>query len=251
MIQQGKVYLVGAGPGDPGLMTVKGMALVREGDVIIHDRLIPAEVLAEARPDAEIFDVGKEPYKRRFEQEQINVLIVSKAQEGKSVVRLKGGDSFVFGRGGEEGLACHAAGVPFEVVPGISSAIAVPAFAGIPVTHRGVTAQFTVFSAHEDPTGEVKQVDYAALARAGTLIGLMAVKHLTAAAERLINAGMDGATPAACIEWGTTPKQRVIVGTLANIAALVKEANIQPPAIMVIGQVVNLREAGLAWYKPE
>lgn len=247
----GRVYLVGAGPGDPGLMTVKGMALVRQADVVIHDRLIPQEVLKEAPTHAEIIDVGKEPYKRRWEQEQINALIVSKAREGKMVVRLKGGDSFVFGRGGEEGLACHEAGIPFEVVPGISSSIAVPAFAGIPVTHRGVTAQFTVFSAHEDPSGEVRQVDYQALARAGTLIALMAVKHLASASERLIAAGLSPDTPAACIESGTTPDQRVIEGTLVTLPGLIEAAGVQPPAIMVIGEVVRLRGQGLAWFEGE
>ncbi|MDZ4769273.1 MAG: uroporphyrinogen-III C-methyltransferase [Chloroflexota bacterium] len=247
MTPSGKVYLVGAGPGDPDLMTVKGMALVRTADVIIHDRLIPPGILGAARPDAVIFDVGKVPYQRRFEQEDINALIVSQALAGKMVVRLKGGDSFVFGRGGEEGLACRAVDVPFEVVPGVSSAIAAPAMAGIPVTHRHVTASFTVFSAHEDPTKAVDQVDYEAMAQSGgTLVALMAVRHMLAAADRLIAAGMSADTPVALIENGTLPNQRVIEGTLGTIAALAAAADVQPPAVLVIGEVVRLRAAGLA-----
>ncbi len=246
MTQIGTVFLVGAGPGDPGLITVKGMDALRRADVVVYDRLAAPELLQEARKDAELIDAGKQPQKHRLSQETINESIVQKALEGKMVVRLKGGDPFVFGRGGEEALACREAGVPFVVVPGVSSAIAVPAYAGVPVTHRGVTAGFTVFSAHEDPD-EAVQVDYGALARAGTLVALMGVAHLQKIAEQLMAAGMDGATPALCIEWGTTDKQRVVEGTLATLAQLATEANVQPPAITVIGKVVELRSV-LNWF---
>src|SRR5687768_14513194 len=167
----GKVYLVGAGPGDPGLMTVKGLELVRRADVIAFDRLIPLGILDEARPDAERVDVGKLPQKHRLSQDEINVMLVERAQQGKTVVRLKGGDPFVFGRGGEEALACIAAGVPFEVVPGVSSAIAVPAYAGVPVTQRGIVRAFTVATGHDNPNQpESAGLDYAALA-AATRVG--------------------------------------------------------------------------------
>jgi uroporphyrin-III C-methyltransferase len=167
------------------------------------------------------------------------------------VVRLKGGDPFVFGRGGEEALACYAAGVPFVVIPGVSSAIAVPAYAGIPVTQRNITAAFTVFSAHEDPNDEANRIDYAALARiGGTLVALMGVSHLSGVVERLLAAGINPNTPAACVEWGTTDKQRVVSGTLATLVRRVTDANIQPPAITIIGEVVRLREMGLDWFKP-
>lgn len=242
----GSVWLVGAGPGDPGLITVKGMDALRRADVVVYDRLAAPELLQEARKDAELIEAGKQPQKHRLDQATINELIVQKALEGKMVVRLKGGDPFVFGRGGEEALACHEAGVPFVVVPGISSSIAVPAYAGVPVTHRSVTAGFTVFSAHEDPD-EAVQVDYQALARVGTLVALMGVAHLQKIGERLIAAGLDGSTPAICVEWGTTERQRVVEGTLATIAQLATDANVQPPAITVIGKVVELRGV-LNWF---
>ncbi|MBZ0288733.1 MAG: uroporphyrinogen-III C-methyltransferase [Anaerolineae bacterium] len=247
----GKVYLVGAGPGDPGLITVKGLDLVRRADVIAYDRLIPHELLSEARMDAECIDVGKQPQKRRMLQDDINKLLIDRAQKGLLVVRLKGGDPFVFGRGGEEAMACHAAGVPFEVVPGVSSAIAVPAYAGVPVTQRLIASAFTVFTGHEDPTKPESGVDYvaaAAAARLGTLVLLMGVSHLPQISLRLIAAGIDPNTPALCIEQGTTPQQRVVSGTLETLPALAIEQHIQPPALTVIGAVVNLREAGLEWY---
>lgn len=244
----GTVYLVGAGPGDPGLITVKGLALLRRADVVIHDRLIPHELLREVRPNAEVIDAGKAQHDHRIPQPQINALLVEKAQAGKMVVRLKGGDPFVFGRGGEEALFCHSAGVPFEVVPGVSSAVAAPAYAGIPVTHRDVASAFTVVTGHENPDKPASAVDYpavAAAARAGTLVLLMGVTYLTQIVDELLKAGLDGAKPAACIEAGTLPAQRVIVGTLATIVALAQAANVQSPALFVIGEVVNLRAAGL------
>lgn len=247
----GKVYLVGAGPGDPGLITVKGLDLLRRADVVAYDRLIPHELLNEVRAEAECIDVGKLPQKRRLLQEDINKLLIDRAQKGLLVVRLKGGDPFVFGRGGEEALACHAAGVPFEVVPGVSSAIAVPAYAGVPVTQRLIASAFTVFTGHEDPTKPESSVDYAALAaaaRLGTLVLLMGVSHLPQISIRLIAAGLDPETPALCIEQGTMPQQRVVSGTLATLPTLTAEADIQPPALTVIGAVVGLREQGIDWF---
>jgi uroporphyrinogen III methyltransferase/synthase len=250
----GTVYLVGAGPGDPGLITVKGLELVRRADVLIYDRLIPRELLEEAKTDAEKIDVGKLPQQHRLPQDDINRMLIEKARQDKVVVRLKGGDPFVFGRGGEEALACYAAGVPFVLVPGVTSAIAVPAYAGIPVTHRHTTAAFTVFAGHEDPTRSVPAIDYAALAaaaRLGTLVLLMGVTHLAQIAAELMASGIEGSKPAACIEWGTTAEQRVVEGTLATIAQQARDADVQPPAVTVIGDVATLRNQGIDWYKPQ
>jgi uroporphyrinogen III methyltransferase / synthase len=246
----GTVYLVGAGPGDAGLITIKGLRLLREADVVVYDRLVAPELLDEARPDAERIDAGKLPQKHRLSQDNINTVLIDRAQQGKMVVRLKGGDPFVFGRGGEEALACYAAGVPFVVVPGVTSAIAVPAYAGVPVTQRGIASAFTVFTGHEDPTKPDTSIDYdalAAAARLGTLVLLMGVTQLATISERLLAAEIAADTPTLCIEWGTTPRQRTVSGTLATIAHDVAQADIQPPAITVIGDVVRLREVGLSW----
>jgi uroporphyrin-III C-methyltransferase len=251
MTPVGTVYLVGAGPGDPGLITVKGLTLLRYADVIIHDRLIPHELLADVRVDAEIIDAGKAQHDHRIPQPQINALLVEKALAGKMVVRLKGGDPFVFGRGGEEALACYNAGVPFEIVPGVSSAIAVPAYAGIPVTQRDMASGFTVFTGHENPTKPQNTIDYPALAsaaRIGTLVLLMGVTYLPQIIEELLAAGLDGNLPAVCIESGTMTNQRVIEGTVKTIVGLAQAANVQSPALFVIGEVVNLRSAGLDWF---
>ncbi len=241
----GTVYLVGGGPGDPGLITVKGLELLRRADVILYDRLIPKELLAEARPGAELIDVGKPSYKpHRISQDMINETLISKARDGHMVVRLKGGDPFVFGRGGEEALACRAAGVPFVVVPGVTSAIAVPAAAGIPVTHRGVATMFTVFAGYEDPTKGDSHIDYdtlAHVARTGTLVLLMGASRLPQIVEQLIAAGVDPNTPAACIEWGTTDQQRVVEGTLATLPQITADAQIGPPTTTIIGAVTALR----------
>ncbi|MFN8528771.1 MAG: uroporphyrinogen-III C-methyltransferase [Anaerolineae bacterium] len=246
----GTVYLVGAGPGDPELITVKGLNLVRRADVIIYDRLIPHELLKEARPDAELIDAGKAQHDHRIPQPQINALLVEKAQAGKLVVRLKGGDPFVFGRGGEEALYCAAAGVPFEVVPGVSSAIAVPAYAGVPVTHRDIAGAFSVFTGHENPDKLESQIDYPALvaaARAGTLVLLMGVTYLPKIIAHLLDSGIDPALPALCIQSGTLPDQREIEGTVSTIVDGAVEAGIGSPAITIIGEVVKLRGQGLAW----
>ena len=250
MTNTGKVYLVGAGPGDPDLITVKGLRLLQQADVVLYDRLAPPELLREARADAELIDAGKQPTRHRLSQDVINALLVEKARAGLMVVRLKGGDPFVFGRGGEEALACHAAGVPFEVVPGVSSAVAVPAYAGVPVTHRGIARSFTVFTGHEDPDDPQFALDYEALARLDTLVALMGVKQLAKIAVRLQAAGMPAETPAVCIEWGATTRQRVVTGTLATLAGLAAQAGIEPPSIVVIGRVTTLREAGLDWFAP-
>jgi uroporphyrinogen III methyltransferase/synthase len=250
----GTVYLVGAGPGDPGLITVRGLALIRMADVILYDRLVPHELLREARADAELIDVGKESLRKnqKISQEEINVLIINRAQAGHHVVRLKGGDPTVFGRGGEEALACRAVGIPFEVVPGVSSAIAVPAYAGIPVTHRGFVSAFTVFAGHEDPNKLESSVDYDALAgvaRMGTLVLLMGVLNLDQIVARLTGAGLPGSTRAACIEWGTTARQRVVEAPLDELPRRVLEAGLRAPATTIIGTVVTLRPA-LDWFVP-
>ena len=240
----GTVYLVGAGPGDPGLITVKGLELLRRADVIIHDRLIPLELLREVRPGAEVFDAGKAQHDHRIPQPGINQLLIEKAREGKMVVRLKGGDPFVFGRGAEEAAFCRSAGVACEVVPGVSSAIAVPASAGIPVTHRDLASSFTVVTGHENPNKPESSVDYPAVvaaAQAGTLILLMGATHLEQIVAELLLAGHEPTCPAAGIESGTTSSQRVVTGTLETIVQLSRTADLKSPALFVIGEVVRLR----------
>lgn len=249
MSRSGIVYLVGAGPGDPELITVKGLRLLQSADVVVYDRLIPEELLAETRRDAERIYVGKTPYQPGITQEEINAILVGRAQAGYRVVRLKGGDPFVFGRGGDEALACAQAGVRFEVVPGISSAIAVPAYAGVPVTHRHLSASFTVFTGHEDPTKSDGQVDYAALARVGTLVLMMGVSQLEQITGQLIANGLAPNTPAICIEWGTTPQQRVVEGTVQTIAQKASDNGFGAPATTVIGPTAALPAQGLRWFE--
>jgi uroporphyrin-III C-methyltransferase/precorrin-2 dehydrogenase/sirohydrochlorin ferrochelatase len=240
---QGRVALVGGGPGDPGLITVLGRRLLAEADVVVADRLGPRDILAELDPDVEIIEAGKAPGAHRLTQDQINALIVERAQAGCRVVRLKGGDPFVFGRGGEEALACVRAGVPVEVVPGVTSAIAVPAYAGIPVTHRGVTQDFAVVSAHLDPSKPGACVDWDALANGpGTLVLMMAVAHLERISAELIKRGRDASTPVAIIQDGTTSRQRVLISTLDLVAAQAAAYQITSPSVVVIGDVVKLRE---------
>ena len=215
-------------------------------DVVAHDRLAPAAALELCRAGAELVDVGKQPDRHPLSQEEINALLVARAQAGRAVVRFKGGDPFVFGRGSEEALACRAAGVPFEVVPAVTSAIAAPAYAGIPVTHRGLAPAFAVVTGHEDPGKPEAQVDLEALARfPGTLVLLMGVGRLGAIADALVAHGKPASTPVALVRWGTTPRQEVVTGTLANIAE--KSAGVAPPAVTVIGEVAALREE-LAWF---
>ena len=246
----GKVYLVGAGPGDPGLITVKGLAYLRRAGVVLYDRLVHPQLLEEALPAAERIDVGKAPAHHRRSQDEINTLLVEKAQAGNLVVRLKGGDPFVFGRGGEECQALAKAGIPFEVVPGVSSAIAAPAYAGIPVTHRDFASAFTMVTGHvwSGHTGDDSiGIDWAALPRFGTLVFLMGANHLSEIARQLVAQGYSPETPAAVIQRGTTAAQTVVDGTLANIAD--RARGLQPPATIVIGEVVNLRQQ-LAWFDP-
>ncbi|MGN6792399.1 MAG: uroporphyrinogen-III C-methyltransferase [Streptosporangiaceae bacterium] len=239
----GSVALVGGGPGDPGLITVRGRRLLGEADVVVADRLGPRVLLDELDPDVEIVLAGKAPGAHTMTQDEINTLIVDRALTGRRVVRLKGGDPFVFGRGGEEALACVRAGVPFEVVPGVTSAIAVPACAGIPVTHRGITQDFAVVSAHLDPSQPGVPVDWESLANGpGTLVLLMAVAHLQAIGTELIKRGRAATTPVAVIRDGTLPDQEVLVSTLEHVAADASRLQIRPPAVIVIGDVVGLRE---------
>ncbi|MCW2819643.1 MAG: cobA [Marmoricola sp.] len=239
---RGHVTLVGGGPGALGLLTLAGRDAVAGADVVVIDRLAPWEALAWARPDVEVVDVAKIPWGRTTSQDEINRVLVDRALAGRRVVRLKGGDSFVFGRGFEELEACARAGVPTTVVPGVTSSIAVPAAAGIPLTHRGLTQGFTVVSAHVPPGHPDSTVDYAALARCGTtLVFLMGVRTLEAITSALRAAGMPGSTPAAVVADGTRPQQRVVTATLDAIAAAAVEHGIVAPAVVVVGEVVSLR----------
>jgi uroporphyrin-III C-methyltransferase/precorrin-2 dehydrogenase/sirohydrochlorin ferrochelatase len=239
----GSVALIGGGPGDAGLITVLGRRLLAEADVVVVDKLAPRTLLAELDPAVEVVDAGKAPHAHNLTQDEINELIVARALAGQRVVRLKGGDPFVFGRGGEEALACVRAGVPFQVVPGVTSAVAVPAYAGIPVTHRGVTQDFAVVSAHLDPSHPGATVDWESLARGpGTIVLLMGVAHLEEISTELIKRGRDAATPVAVIRDGTMPSQQVLTSTLGQVAADADRAGLRPPAVVVIGEVVRLRE---------
>jgi len=241
MSRVGQVILVGGGPGDPDLITVGGLRAIREADVIAYDRLAPLAVLDEARPDAVLIDVGKEPHGRQTSQERINELLIEHARAGRRVVRFKGGDGYVFGRGGEEALACAAAGVPVRVIPGVSSAIAGPALAGIPVTHRSLTQGFTVVSGHVPPGDERSTLEWAALAGLSTtLVILMGTLHLPEITAALVAAGKDAGVPAAVVEKAGTPQQRVVRATVGSIADAARTHGVRPPAIVVIGEVAGL-----------
>lgn len=238
---RGTVVLVGGGPGDPDLLTLGGLRAVRAADVIAYDRLAPLEVLAEAKPGAELIDVGKIPRGRQTPQDQINQLLISHAQAGRLVVRLKGGDNYLFGRGGEEALACSAAGVGVQVIPGVSSALAAPALAGIPVTHRGLSQGVTIVSGHVPPTDDRSELDWAAIARTRTtLVILMGVKYLPEIVTALLDAGLDAATPAAIVISAGSPQMRVLRAPVSRIAAVAMDAGVEPPAITVIGAVADL-----------
>lgn len=241
----GTVYIVGAGPGDPGLITVKGLECLRRADVVLYDRLIPSQLLDQVPLTAERIDVGKAAGHHHRTQAEINGLLVDRAGQGKVVVRLKGGDPFVFGQGGEECQVLATAGIPFEVIPGVSSAIAVPAYSGIPVTHRQLASMFTVVTGHSCKEGGV---DWGALPRGGTLIVLMGLAHLSEIAAQLIAVGWSSQTPVAVIQQGTTAAQVVVDGTLATIAD--RAAGLEPPATIVVGQVVRLRRQ-LEWFNPQ
>ncbi|HET7484515.1 MAG TPA: uroporphyrinogen-III C-methyltransferase [Solirubrobacterales bacterium] len=245
--RSGVVYLVGAGPGDPGLMTARSLELIGSADAIYYDRLIPPGALDGARENAELVYVGKAPGRPSVPQEEIGERLVAAARSGKSVVRLKGGDPFVFGRGGEEGEALRAAGIEFEVVPGVTAGVAATAYAGIPVTHRGDASAVAFVTGHEGPGKQESAIDWEALARfPGTLVFYMGVKRLAANAAALIAAGRDPAEPAAAIERGTMDGQRTVVGTLGSLGETVEREGVGAPALIVIGPVVQRREA-LAW----
>jgi len=254
----GTVYLVGAGPGDPGLLTLRGAECLRRADVIVYDRLAHPDLLKHARPDAERIYVGKQAGAHTRTQEEINALLVERAQAGQIVCRLKGGDPYVFGRGGEEAQACRAAGVPFEVVPGVTSAIAAPAYAGIPVTHRDAASSFAVITGHgRDDAGESGtraagtaegRRDWAKIAHAAdTLVFLMGVESIGEIAARLMEHGRDPETPVALVRWGTWPRQETLVSALGRVVEDVKRAGFKAPAVTVVGEVVRLRET-LRWF---
>ena len=247
--KKGKVYLVGAGPGDPGLLTIKGRECISRADVVIYDFLANPVFLEHARDGAELIYVGKQGGCHTASQEEINTLIVEHARQGRIVVRLKGGDPFIFGRGGEEAEELVDAGVDFEVVPGVTSAIAVPAYAGIPLTHRDHTATVAFITGHEDPKKEKSSIAWDKLATgAGTLVFLMGVGNLRAIAARLVEYGRSPGTPVAVIRRGTCPDQETVLGTLDTIAEVAEEAGIRPPAIIVVGEVAKLREK-LEWFE--
>jgi uroporphyrinogen III methyltransferase/synthase len=246
-MSKGKVYIVGAGPGDPGLLTLRAVELLRAADVIFYDYLCGDGFMAYRNPEAECIYIGKRGHRHHTPQEQINRMLVEAHREGRLVVRLKGGDPFVFGRGGEEAefLADH--GIPFEVVPGVTSAVAAPAYAGIPVTHRTCAASVAFVTGHRKAEGEGAGEEIP-VPNADTLVYLMGVTHIRGIAEKLIAHGRDPATPAAVVQWGTRPTQRTVTGTLATIADVVEQQRIHPPAVLVVGEVVLLREK-LNWYE--
>jgi uroporphyrinogen III methyltransferase/synthase len=247
-LKLGKVYLVGAGPGDPGLITVKGLACLKQADVVVYDRLVDESILNEARPEAEKIYVGKADRLHILEQDSINQLLLEKAREGKVVVRLKGGDPFVLGRGGEEAGILTRHGIPFEVVPGVTSASAVPAYAGIPVTHREVASSFAVITGHKASDRGEPRISWDKLATgADTLVILMGMRNLAKIVDQLIKHGRSPSTPVAVITQGTTSRQRCLVGTLEDIVAKVKSENLQPPSVVVVGDVVHLRNY-LRWF---
>lgn len=245
--KKGKVYIIGAGPGDAELMTLKGIDCLREADVVIYDYLVSKDLLKFARSDVRFIYAGKQGGAHTLSQWQINDLLVKEAKAGNVVARLKGGDPFIFGRGGEEAEKLAANKISFEIIPGVTSAIAVPAYAGIPLTHRGLTSTVAFVTGHEDPTKGKSDIDWQALARIGTLVFLMGVKNIEKIVRELKDNGRPSKTPAALIRWGTTPQQEILEGTLANIVKLVKERKFAPPAILVVGEVVALRDT-LQWF---
>jgi uroporphyrinogen III methyltransferase / synthase len=247
--KKGKVYLVGAGPGDPGLLTLKGKSLIEKADVIIYDYLANEAFLNYARDDAELIYVGKSGGSHTMKQEDINGLLCEKAEKGFNVVRLKGGDPFIFGRGGEEAEVLVKAGIPFEVVPGVTSAIAAPAYAGIPLTHRDYTATVAFITGNEDPAKEQSNIDWEKISTGvGTLVFLMGIGNIEAIAAELIKHGRSPETPAAVIHRGTVPAQKSIEANLRDIAAAAKREGIKPPGIIVVGDVVRLRQ-DLNWFE--
>ena len=243
------VYLVGAGPGDPGLITVKGRTCIEIADVIIYDYLAASSLLKHARKSAELIYVGKKGGDHTLSQDGINDLLVQKAYENKIVTRLKGGDPFIFGRGGEEAEVLISHAIPFEIVPGVTSAVAAPAYAGIPLTHRKHTATVAFVTGHEDPNKKESNIDWAALAKGiGTLVFFMGIKNLPNIVSQLLSHGKPGRTPAAIIRWGTTALQQTVSGTLDTIIAIAQKNAIKPPALIVVGSVVDLRQH-MQWFE--
>ncbi|SHF06836.1 uroporphyrinogen III methyltransferase / synthase [Caldanaerobius fijiensis DSM 17918] len=246
----GKVFLVGMGPGDPDLITKKAERVIKNADVLVYDRLINSEILSLAKAGAELIDVGKLPEHHKVPQDEINRILIEKAKNYEIVARLKGGDPFVFGRGGEEALFLHQHGIPFEVVPGVTSAVAVPAYAGIPVTHRDLSSSLHIITGHERAGKEKSALDFKALAALeGTLVFLMGIKNIEYITGELIKNGKSEDTPAAVISNGTMPDQVTVIGTLKDISQKVKESGISNPAVIVIGDVVRLR-GKIDWYRP-
>ena len=248
MSEIGKVYIIGAGPGDVGLITIKAVDCLRLADVVIYDNLVNEELLKYAPSEARFIYAGKKGGDHTLSQDAINNLLVQEAQAGNIVARLKGGDPFIFGRGGEEAEKLVESGIPFEVVPGVTSAIAVPAYAGIPLTHRGITSTVAFVTGHEDPTKDKSDIDWKALSGIGTLVFLMGVKNIGQITETLISNGKSPDTPAALIRQGTTTQQETIAGTLGNIVGLAQAAKFSPPAILIVGLVVELRDT-LNWFE--
>lgn len=249
MATKGKVFLVGAGPGDLGLVTLRAKQCIESADVLVYDSLANPEMLGWARDDAEVIYAGKRAGEHTLKQDEINELLVAKAREGKSVVRLKGGDPFVFGRGAEEAEAIVKAGIAFEVVPGVTSAVAGPAYAGIPVTHRGDNSHLIIFTGHEDPSKKASAIDFRALAGlGGTQVMLMGVERIESIAAEMIQNGVRPDLPVALVRWATTGRQETLTGTLAGIAQRVRDAGFEAPAVAVFGEVVRLRDE-LNWYE--
>ncbi len=248
-MKKGMVYLIGAGPGDPGLITIKGLSCLKRADVVIYDYLANEELLKEVQEGAELIYVGKRGGEHILPQREINCLMIQKAQEGKIVARLKGGDPFIFGRGGEEAEVLAQEEVPFQIIPGVTAAVAVPAYAGIPLTHREYTSTVAFVTGHEDPQKERSQINWPKLATGvGTLVFLMGAGHLFSIVDELVKNGRDPQTPIAVIRWGTLPEQETFVATLATIKEEAKKREIKPPAIILIGEVVKLRQK-LNWYE--
>jgi len=248
-VNPGRVYLVGAGPGDPGLVTLRSLECLRAADVVVYDHLVSERLLDEVPAGAERIYVGKQAGRHTLSQDEINALLVERARAGRTVVRLKGGDPFVFGRGGEEALALADAGIPFEVVPGVTAGVAAAAYAGIPVTHRGLASAVAFITGHETDGKDASALDWNSLALwKGTLVFYMGVANLASICENLMAHGLAANTPAAVVRWGTTPRQRVVAGTVQTLAERAREADFAPPAVIVIGEVTLLRNR-LAWFE--
>jgi uroporphyrinogen III methyltransferase/synthase len=246
---KGIVYLIGAGPGDPGLITVRGRECLQRADVVVYDYLVHESLLSLARRDAELIYVGKKSGRHTMSQGAINKLLIERAGKGLRIARLKGGDPFIFGRGGEEAMELADAGIPFEIIPGVTSAIAVPAYAGIPLTHRNLSSTTCLVTGHEDPTKKASNIDWDSLAQSsGTLVFLMGMGNLGKITKRLIQGGRPPHTPTAVIGSGTSPRQVTVIGTLATIGKKAKDAGLDPPGVIVIGDVVGLREH-LNWFE--